>query len=229
MSETFEPKKHLIQLKGKDYLEVKWRLVWFRGENPGGKIETELIDRATGAAMFKATITKEDGGVATGHGSETQSDFGDYLEKAETKAIGRALGALGYGTQFSDDFDFGAESQGKVVDAPVERRSSAAKSAPATQATPSPAGDPSKFADDEVVDCDYPGCANTQTGKFANICYSKFHRILCGQHWAMAKKGELDEVPEPQKPTDAFKGDGEPSLYDMAQDIFADDPGPQEP
>ena len=40
-----------------------------------------------------------------------------YIEKAETKALGRACAALGYGTQFCDDFDF----RGKPVDAPVKR------------------------------------------------------------------------------------------------------------
>ncbi|HKG29607.1 MAG TPA: hypothetical protein VKB01_10775, partial [Thermomicrobiales bacterium] len=39
---------------------------------------------------------------ATGYGSETASDFPDFIEKAETKAIGRALNALGYGAQFGD-------------------------------------------------------------------------------------------------------------------------------
>ena len=69
-------------------------------------------------AVFKAKVTLPTGASATGWGSEEQSDFGDFLEKAETKALGRALAALGFGTQFTDDFEFGAED-GKVVDAPV--------------------------------------------------------------------------------------------------------------
>src|SRR3546814_7260726 len=61
---------------------------------------------------------------ATGYGSETPKDFGDYIEKAETKAIGRALGALGFGTQFTDDFDEGHERNGErnVVDSRSEAR-----------------------------------------------------------------------------------------------------------
>ena len=31
---AFNPNDHLINLKGKHYLEVKWRLVWFRMEHP---------------------------------------------------------------------------------------------------------------------------------------------------------------------------------------------------
>ena len=53
-------------------------------------------------AIFKATVTVPSGGKATGYGSETASDFPDFIEKAETKAIGRALNALGYGAQFGD-------------------------------------------------------------------------------------------------------------------------------
>ena len=67
-------------------------------------------------ALFKARITIPDGGEATGWGSETVSDFGEYIEKAETKALGRACAALGYGTQFCSDFDF----HDKPVDAPVK-------------------------------------------------------------------------------------------------------------
>ena len=59
------------------------------------------------------------GGSATGWGSESSGDFRDYLEKAETKAIGRALAALGFGTQFCPDFEFGAAA-GRVVDSPVK-------------------------------------------------------------------------------------------------------------
>src|SRR4051794_22145371 len=95
---TFEASKHLTNLKGKDYLEVKYRLVWFRSEHPKGSIRTKLVERVTGAALMRAAVYDGDGVLlATGYGSETSSDFGDYLEKAETKAIGRALGAAGYG------------------------------------------------------------------------------------------------------------------------------------
>jgi hypothetical protein len=49
-------------------------------------------------------------------------DFHDYIEAAETKALGRALAALGYGTQFCQDFDFSANARPgtkQIVDAPV--------------------------------------------------------------------------------------------------------------
>jgi hypothetical protein len=47
-------------------------------------------------------------------------DFSDYVEKAETKSIGRALAALGFGTQFTDEEFYEGES--RVVDSPVETR-----------------------------------------------------------------------------------------------------------
>lgn len=120
----FDPSKYLTKVGSADYLEVKWRLVWLREQHPDADIDTQLMSPPdTGEAIFKARITIPGGGSATGWGSETPNDFRDYLEKAETKAIGRALSALGYGTQFAPDHDFGS-SAGKVVDAPVSRNKS---------------------------------------------------------------------------------------------------------
>ncbi len=142
----FNPKEHLMQIgykdKAKDYLPVQWRLVWFREAFPQGSIETEMIhldlDRETedetmvwnnekrrsekivkhanGFAIFRATVKDGAGGVAVGTKSEKAASFPDYIEKAETGAIGRALAALGYGTQFAPELDEGS----RIVDAPVE-------------------------------------------------------------------------------------------------------------
>jgi hypothetical protein len=58
------------------------------------------------------------GGIATGYKSEKAASFSEFAEKAETGAIGRALAALGFGTQFTgDDLD----EQHRIVDAPVDR------------------------------------------------------------------------------------------------------------
>src|SRR5215204_307080 len=114
----FEPAQYLIRVKGADYLEVKWRLAWLRAEHPDARIETELVQVSPERAVFRAQVAIPDGGSATGWGTETPEDFGDYIEKAETKALGRALAALGFGTQFCPDFEFGAAS-GHVVDSPV--------------------------------------------------------------------------------------------------------------
>ncbi|MBI4215964.1 MAG: hypothetical protein HY687_01020 [Chloroflexi bacterium] len=117
----FNASRYLIQLKGRDYLEVKWRLLWLRTEHPEALVETELKESGQDRAVFMAHLAIPGGGSATGWGSETAEDFPDYLEKAETKALGRALAALGYGTQFCEDFAFFSEEHSKVVDAPVQR------------------------------------------------------------------------------------------------------------
>lgn len=130
---TFDPGRHLTKISGRDYLEVKWRLVWLRREHPDASIITDLIREDEMSALFRCTITLPSGAVATGWGSETQADFGDWLEKAETKSIGRACAALGYGTQFCSDHDFGGAERGRVVDAPVDRTRGPRAADPATE------------------------------------------------------------------------------------------------
>jgi hypothetical protein len=115
----FEPARYLTRVNGSDYLEVKWRLVWLRDQHPDATVETELVSHIENTAVFRARVAIPDAGSSTGWGSETAGDFRDYLEKAETKALGRALAALGFGTQFCPDFEFGA-AVGRVVDAPVK-------------------------------------------------------------------------------------------------------------
>jgi len=131
----FEPGKYLTKVNGSDYLEVKWRLLWFRTEHPDGEIETELVEHRNGVAIFRARVRIPDGGSATGWGSETLDDFHDYLEKAETKALGRALAALGYGTQFCPDFEFGAADR-RVVDSPIDLTRVAGRRGSEVTATP---------------------------------------------------------------------------------------------
>jgi hypothetical protein len=148
MNNTFNPREHLISLKNRqgssEYLPVQWRLVWFRQACPDGTIETELVhldlDKETeeevyvwssekkrsekviktgrGLAIFRATVRDGKGGIATGTKMEKAASFPDFLEKSETGAIGRALAALGYGTQFAG-LDFNEEH--RIVDSPVER------------------------------------------------------------------------------------------------------------
>lgn len=113
----FDPNEHMMNLKGRQYLEVKWRLVWFRADCPDWNIDTLLVEHDPGnSAVFAAKIY-DGAGVqkSSGYGSETVKDFKDYLEKAESKAVGRALAMLGYGTQFAAEM----EEDGLVVDAPV--------------------------------------------------------------------------------------------------------------
>lgn len=113
----FNPNDHLMDLKGKQYLQVMWRLVWFREDHPNWCIDTHLEQLSENHAVFTAKILDENGmQKASGYGSESMKDFRDFIEKAETKAIGRALAMLGYGTQFAPELDEGE----RIVDSPVE-------------------------------------------------------------------------------------------------------------
>ena len=133
---VFEPARFLSRVNGSDYLEVKWRLVWLRDRHPDASVETELVSLVDDTAVFRAKVMIPDGGSATGWGSESARDFRDFLEKAETKAIGRALAALGFGTQFCPDHEFGA-AVGRVVDSPV-RSSRPTRSAAPSDRTEAP-------------------------------------------------------------------------------------------
>lgn len=124
----FNPAEHLTNLKGKDYLEVKWRLVWLRAEHPDATIETDVVELTDQRCVFRARVTLSNGAFSTGYGSETPGDFKDFIEKAETKAIGRALAALGYGTQFAPEMDEGE----RIADSPVQRKTTPQKGSKAT-------------------------------------------------------------------------------------------------
>jgi hypothetical protein len=55
--------------------------------------------------------------IATARKKETEIGFPDYIEKAETGAIGRALAMCGYGTLQALECD----EQDRLADAPVEK------------------------------------------------------------------------------------------------------------
>ncbi len=133
---AFEPGRYLTKVGGADYLEVKWRLVWLRQRHPDAVIETTLVEHNADAAVFRAVVSIPQGGCASGWGSESMSDFRDYIEKAETKALGRALAALGFGTQFCPDFEFGAAA-GRVVDSPIDFASSRGRQSASASASAS--------------------------------------------------------------------------------------------
>lgn len=124
MSKTFKTPKGtelpLLNLKGKDYLQVMHRLVWFREEHPLWSVETSFETLTDKYAVAKAIVRDEMGRLlSTAHKSETTQGFADFLEKAETGAIGRALALCGYGTQFcADELDEGD----RLADSPAPAR-----------------------------------------------------------------------------------------------------------
>lgn len=106
---VFDFRKHLIKVQGnREYLPVQARLIWFRMEHPDWGIVTDLVEinHEKQFAVFRANIFHPDGRiVATATKKEDAKGFGDYIEKAETGAIGRALALCGYGTQFTSELD----------------------------------------------------------------------------------------------------------------------------
>ena len=101
----FNPSDYMIDLRGKKYLPVAARVMWFRAENPGGTIETNVHWEKV--AFVRARITIDGVVVATGCATvregKGQTWDGREIEKAETAAIGRALALAGFGTMNAAD------------------------------------------------------------------------------------------------------------------------------
>lgn len=126
----------ILNLRGKPYLQVAHRLVWFREERPTWSIQTEFVELQKDFAIAKATIFDENSAIiAMAHKKEDQKGFFDFMEKAETGAIGRALAFCGYGTQFcADEIEEGE----RLVDTPTQplKSNKSATSYPEPKATP---------------------------------------------------------------------------------------------
>jgi hypothetical protein len=107
----FDPSQHTIKVRGNaEYLPVSARLVWFRSERPSWGIITEpqTIDVEREFAIFRCSITDDNGRViATATKMEDRKGFGDWLEKAETGSIGRALALCGFGAAHAPEMDEG--------------------------------------------------------------------------------------------------------------------------
>ncbi|MCC6629480.1 MAG: hypothetical protein IT340_19025 [Chloroflexi bacterium] len=137
---SFDPRRHVrrVHLQGQtvDYLDVKWRLVWLRTEQPEAQVTTEHVQITPERAVFRATVTIPGGGSATGYGT------GADVEAAESAALGRALLALGFGTAYAADHVLAAELASPATPplaAPVGRAQPPPSPAPAP--APAAAGD----------------------------------------------------------------------------------------
>ena len=103
--------EHIDRMKikvqgGREYLPVAARLLWFRGDHPDWSIITEPVEinHEKQFSIFRTTIMSPDGRViATATKKEDLKGFGDYVEKAETGSVGRALAYSGYGTLSDED------------------------------------------------------------------------------------------------------------------------------
>lgn len=107
----------LRDMRGKDYLDVQYRVLWMREEHPDWGIQTEFLQLTDTIAIAHATIRDASGKIlAQGTKTETPKGFDDFVEKAETGSVGRALALCGYGTQFAQELEEGE----RIVDSPRE-------------------------------------------------------------------------------------------------------------
>ena len=95
-------------IKGKEYVEVNQRLLYFRNEQAyaGWSLESELIDLQPDRCCIRAVIRDNEGRIrATGHASEDRTSSmvnkTSYVENCETSAWGGALANLGIGIETS--------------------------------------------------------------------------------------------------------------------------------
>lgn len=123
----------LMNLRGKPYLQVAHRLVWLTEEHSNYDISTTFLElnEEFAIAQSNVVIFDESGRVlkrATATKKETKKDFPDFIEKAETGSLGRALAMLGLGTQFCEqDLDEGD----RLADSPTVPKKTVESKAPA--------------------------------------------------------------------------------------------------
>lgn len=96
-------KEKAVSIKGKEYVLVADRILYFNNHYPKGSITTELLsDPQEQRVVVRATVYPEgEGRCFTGH---SQAVVGEgyinktaALENAETSAVGRALAMMGIG------------------------------------------------------------------------------------------------------------------------------------
>lgn len=170
---AFNVRRYLIRVRGgQQYLPVSARLVWFREEHPDWSIETQPLhlDFENGIAVFQATVKDASGRViANATKMETRGDFTDFVEKAETGAVGRALAMCGYGTQFAPELSEGDVATGHIAyaDSPVPLRGEDGEPGDA-RAAETPA---------EAMVC--ADCGKALRKPQYDLSMAKFHRPLC--------------------------------------------------
>ncbi|MBE5813099.1 MAG: hypothetical protein E7314_05540 [Clostridiales bacterium] len=108
----FEPKDYMRKIdedkeNPKWYLDVKYRILWFRLCHKNGRISTKIFSHTDKSAVVEAKIYLDykdsaDQFISSATSQKNIEDSPSYLEWAETAAIGRALSNGGFGIQFCD-------------------------------------------------------------------------------------------------------------------------------
>ena len=126
-----------INIHGKQYVEVKERIKYFRENFKDWSLTSEVIDLTEDRCVIKATISNEKGRViASGIAYESKGSSyinkTSFIENCETSAWGRALANIGIGLDVaiaSADEVLNAKAQDKSKKPKIEKLTDAKFSA----------------------------------------------------------------------------------------------------
>jgi hypothetical protein len=91
-----------VNIKGKEYVEVNERLIYFRKTYPKFSLTTDVVEKTDQSITILASILNEEGrvianGIAEEIKGSTFINKTSYVENCETSAWGRALANFGIG------------------------------------------------------------------------------------------------------------------------------------
>jgi hypothetical protein len=96
-----------IPIHGKEYVEVKTRVQYFRKNYPNGSIVTDVLQQDNESITTQTKIFIDDKLVSSGIAHEDKNvshiNKTSFIECCETSSVGRALGMLGIGIESSVD------------------------------------------------------------------------------------------------------------------------------
>jgi len=96
-----------IPIHGKEYVEVKTRVQYFRKNYPNGSIVTDVLQQDNESITTQTKIFIDDKLVSSGIAHEDKNvshiNQTSFIECCETSSVGRALGMFGIGIESSVD------------------------------------------------------------------------------------------------------------------------------
>ena len=97
-------KDKAINIKGKEYILVKDRIIEFNSQCPNGKIETKIVSMDNNRIVVRATVTPDVANPERRFADYSMVEIGSSqintqspLENCSTSAVGRALAYMGIG------------------------------------------------------------------------------------------------------------------------------------